>query len=181
MDFVRFNAPDSPGVNQWASAINNEAAIAEIPPCLLAAVVSRETGGQNILQHGMAPGPGCGVGLTQITSGVDWSDIHDPRLHGYHLMDPGQNLYVAAAYYLAPLVKDANRLSQTDIVSYKKFGGGQMAYYVFAGYNAGWGAVQEAIARGIDPDAYTTNHYASDTFRRYMDFVRASHAAARPK
>ena len=56
---------------------------------MLAAIVCRETGGQNILQIGMAPGPGCGVGLTQITSGVDWSVASAPTYPGYGpLLDP---------------------------------------------------------------------------------------------
>ena len=177
MDFVRFSAPAEPGVNQWASGINNEAIIAEIPPCVLAAVVSRETGGQNILQHGMAPGPGCGVGLTQITSGVDWSNIHDPTLHGYHLLTPGDNLYVAAAYYLAPLIKSAGRLQSAQQARFARYGNGQLAYYVFAGYNAGWGAVMHAFDNGTDPDDVTTDHYASDTFARYARFVNESHHA----
>src|SRR5580692_9393946 len=90
-----FRVPWRPALQQY-SALYTEAVegckLAD--PCMLAAIVAQESGGANILQRGMAPGPGCGVGLGQITSGVDWSDPIHPKFQGYDLFDPLQNLHV---------------------------------------------------------------------------------------
>lgn len=174
MNFIRFNAPSHPELMQFQEAINAEAIIAGVPPCALAAIVWRETGGQNILQIGVTPGPGCGVGLTQITAGVDWSNITAPTLHGYNLMNPADNLYVAAAYYLAPAIAAAARLRRDNRNEFNRFGDGQQLYYAFAAYNAGSGAVQRALANGEDPNTKTTDSYASDTYAKYLALVQES-------
>lgn len=175
MDFVAFKAPSHPALNGLASIINTEATIAKIPPCFLAAVVNRETGGQNIFQEGVPRGPGCGVGLAQITSGVDWDNPVKPTFEGYDLMDEADNLYVAGAFFLAPAIKSALRLQIADPVGFQQFGGGQVIYYAAAAYNAGWGAVISRFKAGKDPDGGTTDGYAHAVYEFYAAFVAESH------
>ncbi len=104
MDFVKLNDPSHPELMKYQNDIQYAADQASIPACLLAAIVWRESGGQNIYQIGVPHGPGCGVGLTQITAGVDWSNPDDPTFQGYHLMTPSDNLYVSANFFLKGLV-----------------------------------------------------------------------------
>jgi len=177
MDYIHFHAPSHPALMQWQSPINNESEIAKIPPCLLAAIVWRETGGVNELQIGVPTGPGCGVGLTQITSNVDWSNISDPTYAGYHIYTkPADNLYVAAAYYLAPLLASAARAQRDYPAEFTVSCHGQQVVFVAAGYNAGLGAVQNAMAQGVDVDIFTTNGYAADCLSKYESLVAESHA-----
>lgn len=176
MDIVSFASPKDPGVDQWRLAINQAAIKADVPPCLLAAIVDRESGGRNVFQEGMPAGPGCGVGLTQITYGVNWNAITDPTFNGYHLLVPTDNLFVAANFFLGPAISEC---AQAKLISPGKFQAschGQIVYGASAAYNAGWGAVQEAMDRGYDCDKYTTNNYASYVFDRYLYYVQQSHA-----
>ena len=175
MDFVAFSSPSNPALNSWRAVINNEASIAGVPPCLLAAIIARETGGQNILQKGMTPGPGCGVGLTQITEGVLWSVISNPTLHGYSLLDPAQNCYVASAYFLSPLITSAAREQKNQPQAFNISCQGQIIYAVACGYNAGWGTVMSAMENSEDADHFTTNYYAHDVLAKYVAFVQESH------
>lgn len=175
MDNVLFNDPSHPALNALRSLINNEAQIAKVAPCLLAAIVARETGGRNVLQEGVAPGPGCGVGLCQITAGVDWSNLDVPTFQGYPLLNEADNLYVAGAYFLAPLVASAARVQRDNPHAFEVSCRGQIVYAVAAGYNAGWGEVQKALARGVDCDGGTTDGYAADVLAKYEEFVAASH------
>lgn len=158
----------------YASAVNNEAQIAKVPPCLLAAIMWRETGGTNEYQIGMPHAPGCGVGLTQITSNVEWSNPDDPTLDGFHLMKPADNLYVAAAYYLAPLLANAARAQRDVPAAFEASCRGQQVFAVAAGFNAGWGAVQRALAEGVDADRFTTDAYAGDVLVKYEELVTES-------
>ncbi len=174
MNFVGFNAPNHPALMAYQHDINGEAEVAKIPPCLLAAIVWRESGGQNILQEGMSPGPGCGVGLTQITAGVDWSLPQNPSFQGYDLLHPADNLYVAAAFFLAPLISQAERAQRDTPAPFAVACKGQIVYAVAAGYNAGWGAVQTAMFRGVDADEYTSNNYAKDVLGKYALLVQES-------
>ncbi len=176
MDFVRFNAPSHPALMAYQHDVNGEAEIAKIPPCLLAAIVWRETGGQNILQIGMEPGPGCGVGLTQITSDVDWSAPAKPSYQGYDLLVAADNLYVAAAFFLAPALAAAVRLQRDNPAGFSVACHGQLVYGAAGAYNAGTGALQQAVAQGVDLDVYTTNNYASDVLAKYLALVGESHS-----
>lgn len=175
MDSVHFNAPSHPALMAYQHDINGEAEVAKIPPCLLAAIVWRESGGQNILQEGMSPGPGCGVGLTQITASVDWSNPSKPVFQGYDLLNAADNLYVAAAFFLAPLITQATRAQRDQPDAFAAACKGQIIYAVAAGYNAGWGAVTDAMFRLTDVDANTTNGYATDTLAKYEALVAESH------
>lgn len=166
---------------QFASAINNEAEIAKVPPCALAAIVARETGGQNILQYGADPATGllpdgstAGVGLCQITAGVDWSDPAHPKYKGYDLWNPADNLYVAAAWFLAPAIATATRLQRDYPATFARFGDGQILFWAFAAYNAGDGWIEEAASQGRNPDNGTTDGYAADAYSKYLAFVQAS-------
>ena len=177
MNFASFNAPQHPALMAYQHDINGEAEIAKIPPCLLAAIVWRESSGQNILQEGMPPGPNCGVGLTQITAGVDWSNLAQPTFQGYRLLDPADNLYVAAAFFLAPLISQAARAQRDTPAPFTLSCKGQIIYAVAAGYNAGWGKVSLAMAQGVDCDTFTTNRYATDVLSKYELLVAESTAA----
>jgi hypothetical protein len=126
---------------------------------MLAAIVQRESGGQNIFQEGIPAGPGCGVGLCQITYGVNWADPSFPLYNGENLLDPLANLRIAASVFLEPALE--------------QFPFNHIA--AFAAYNLGIGGVQEEIAQGLDPDALTTgNDYGHDVFANWINFVAAS-------
>jgi hypothetical protein len=175
MDFVKFNDPSHPELMKYQSDIVYASGKANIPSCLLAAIVWRESGGQNILQIGMQPGPGCGVGLTQITAGVDWSNIKDPMYQGYHLMVPADNLYVAANYFLRGLVQSAQNAESNNPAAFQQSCRGQIIFAAACGYNAGWGAVSAAMNQGVDADTKTTNGYGADVLAKYISLVNDSH------
>lgn len=181
MDFVPFNAPDHPALNAFAFSINNQAKAAHIPPCALAAIVSVETGGRSIFQEGVAPGPGCGVGLCQITSGVDWTNLAEPTYHGgeqtWVLLDPSSNLYVAARYFLAPAIDECMALRSSHPTAMNAWNP-EILFYAFGAYNAGFGTVRAAVLEGDNPDRFTTDDYAARAFAAYKSFLLSSHAAA---
>lgn len=155
------SVPWRPALMQYAAAYSDAAQKASlVQPCMLAAIVARETGGQNILQIGMPPGPGCGVGLTQITSNVDWTSPASPAYPGYGpLLDVATNLRVCAIEFLDPLL----RMFPDNHVA------------AFAAYNAGPGAIAAALARGQSPDALTTGHdYGVAVFESWINFTAAS-------
>jgi Transglycosylase SLT domain len=178
MDFVKFNDPAHPELMKYQNDILYASAQANIPSCLLAAIVLRESGGQNILQHGVPPGPGCGVGLTQITAGVDWANMGDPTYQGYHMLKPADNLYVAANFFLRGLVKSAESAKANDPAAFEKSCRGQLVFAVACGYNAGWGAVESAMSQGVDADTKTTNGYGADVLAKYSMLVADSHKNA---
>jgi hypothetical protein len=177
MDTVELRVPSHPGINALAVSINNQARSAGVPPCALAAIVANETGGRNVYQEGMPKGPGCGVGLCQITSGVNWSGDGPTYLadgQAWDLMDPSSNLYVAAKYYLAPAIAEITNDRINHRTQYERFSG-EVLYFVFAAYNAGLGEVLSCVHTGDDPDAYTTDHYAQRAFILYRTFVAESY------
>jgi hypothetical protein len=175
MDFVQFNDPSQPALMAHRNDIQYAADQAGIPSCLLAAIVWRESGGQNVYQEGVPRGPGCGVGLAQITAGVDWSNPDDPTYQGYHLMTPADNLYVAANFFLKGLVQSASNAQAHDPLAFSNACRGQIVFAVACGYNAGWGAVQSALQQGVDADTRTTNGYGADVLAKYIALVNASH------
>lgn len=179
MDFVVFNDPSTPDINFWRVEINTAAIKANIAPCLLAAIVDRESNGRNILQEGVPAGPGCGVGLCQITYNVDWSVLTRPTFNNYFLLDPEQNLYVAANYFLGPAVSECAQAQSNWPDKFQTACAGQLAYGAAVAYNAGWDAVQMAMDREIDADRFTTNKYATYVFDRYLYYVERSHANAK--
>jgi hypothetical protein len=180
MDFIDFADPGTPAIDAWRKSINGEAKYTKVPPCALAAIVANETGGRNILQEGVPPGPGCGVGLCQVTSGVDWSSLQQPTYNGFHLMDPGANLYVAAEYFLGPAISFATKLKAADEAKFAAFGDGQILFYAMAAYNEGETAVRDRFESGQNPDNGTTDGYAARAMAHYLAFVAVSHEAAVP-
>jgi hypothetical protein len=156
-----FHVMAHPELMRYAANYSRAASgTAAVDPCMLAALVHRESGGQNILQYGMPAGPGCGVGLCQITSGVDWSNPATPVYPGFGLLlDIDVNLRVAATAFLDPLLK--------------QFAGNHLA--AFAAYNAGAGAVQNALRAGRSPDSVTAGgNYGSDVMATWLSFVASS-------
>jgi hypothetical protein len=183
MDYTDFVPLDpSAGTGRWAALINARAHEAKIAPCLLAAIVEQESAGENVLEEGVKPGPGCGCGVTQVTSNVDWSDIANPAYlfegKQWELLDPSANLHVAAKAFLAPALRNCKTLIALCPATTKKFGGGQLVFYIACSFNAGFGAVSRAVYRGTDPDLETTNHYGAAVLATYEAYVAASHAAS---
>jgi hypothetical protein len=131
----------------------------KVEPCMLAAIVDRETGGRNIFQVGVPPGEGCGVGLCQITAGVSWQRPTHPMFQGFELLDPLSNLIVAAKFFLENALE--------------AFPDNHVA--AFAAYNLGGGGVQRELAQHLDPDAETTGHdYGHAVFESWINFTAAS-------
>lgn len=177
MNFVPFavTAAQDPELAPWRELINQVAVNSDtVPPCLLAAIVKRESHGKNVLQDGIPPGPGCGVGLCQITYNVDWSDINNPKFNGYELLDPSQNLHVAANFFLAPAIGEAKEIQATQPAKFAIAADGQVAYGAAAVYNAGWGAMQKALDLATDVDQFTTDNYASGVYGYYLTFCNQS-------
>lgn len=134
-----------------------------VEPCMLAAIVDRETGARNIFQIGMPHAPGCGVGDCQITADVDWTDPLHPTFTRdgvtYDLLDRQQNLIVAAKYFLEPALV--------------QFPDDHVA--AFAAYNLGGGGVQRELQLHEDPDTDTTGRdYGHSVFKEYIDFTAVS-------
>ena len=181
MDFVEYIPSDpNDGVSQWAVSINNQAKSARVPPCALAAIVSRESEGENILQRGVPPGPGAGAGLCQVTYGVRWGSLTAPTFflddNVYDLMEPSSNLYVAAKAFLLPAIVHCEVLRVLCPKTFAKFSP-DILFFAFAAYNSGYDSVRNALYLGQNPDDDTTDFYAKDTLSRYHLYVAASHAA----
>lgn len=156
-----FSVPWRPALMKYAELYKLASAGCEMAdPCMLAAIVARESGGQNILQHGVSPGPRCGVGLCQITYGVSWANISQPSYPGYgDLFDPLVNLKVAAHCFLEPALE--------------RFPGNHRA--AFDAYNLGLSSVAQEIADAISPDAWTTdNDYGISVLTDWINFSAAS-------
>jgi hypothetical protein len=186
MDSVAFADKSVPAIFALAASINGEAAYTKVPPCALAAIIANETGGKNELQEGADPATGllpdgtqCGVGVCQITDGIDqpWNPKR-PTYAGFDLLNPAQNMFVACEYFLAPAIKFAQGLQVADPEKFAQFGDGQVLFYAFAAYNEGEGAVKERFEGGQNPDNGTTDGYAARAMKAYIGFVAASHAAA---
>lgn len=176
MDFVAFSDPSVPSVDQWRRSINNQANASKVPPCALAAIVMRESGGRNVFQAGMPLGAGCGVGLTQITANVNWTNPNAPTYNGtsYMLLDPSSNLYVAAEYFLRPAIQECLLLRERHGAVMNAISP-DILYFVFAAYNMGFGGMENEVLAGRDPDHVTTDNYAKGTLGFYYGFINASH------
>jgi Transglycosylase SLT domain len=188
MDYIAFTPldPNDP-VGRWAVSINTQARAASIPPCLLAAIVQRESGGENILEVGVPPGPGCGAGLCQITSGpISWAVLTNPqyKFQGQYwdLLDPSSNLFIAARAFLKPALVNCATLVALCPQTTSKFGNGQLAFYVACSYNAGFSTVTNAVYAGQNPDFVTTfeqgSYYGSAVLATYEQYVTGSHTMA---
>jgi len=179
MNFLRFNAAVEPALAAYADAINAAAVASGVPAYFIAAEIMRESGGQNILQIGVAPGPGCGVGPCQITYAVQWDDIANPTFVGasgtvYHLMDPAQNIMCAAVEFMKPLIAQMEALRDRLPANFGTICRGQILFAVAGGYNAGYQEVHDAVVNCTPVDDGTTNGYATDVFRRYLNYCTAA-------
>ena len=178
MDFVSFVVPSGWGndFSKIVASIRNQAHAALVPSCALAAIVKRESNGQNIFQVGVPhSSPDCGYGYCQITFGANRADPEHPSygIDGktYDLFDPSSNLFVAARGFLAPAITDMLRLR--DAIGVEKMSN-EILYYAFAAYNAGSFRVSQTIRGGGNVDNITTDNYASATLLFYKQAVTAS-------
>jgi hypothetical protein len=180
VNFVTFSASADAEVGPLADQINEACRGTVIPPCFLAAIVKRETGGRNILQIGVPPGPGCGVGVCQITYAVRWDDTSRPTFSGasgreYDLQSVPDNLACAVVEFLTPLAGQMESLRSVSPTLYGQCAAGQILCGVAAGYNAGYAPVASAVANAQQVDSVTTGgNYASAVFQSYLDFCVAS-------
>ena len=135
------HSPLQSEVLPWKKLINNAAVRHEIDPALIAAIISRESRGKNIIGD-----YGHGRGLMQI----------DDRWHrefldsNYDGLEPGANIDYGTKLLRANL---------------DRFDGDVRA--AIAAYNAGVGAVHRALGQGKDVDRVTTGgNYSSDILAR---------------
>jgi len=128
-----------------------------MPPAVLAGIVSRESRGRNVIGDG-----GFGHGLAQIDSGSfgqwtrDWRAAGMPAEAGLH---KGAEVFANKRRYLRnkfPNLTESQLLSAT-----------------LSSYNAGEGAVARTIRQGRDPDSRTTGgDYARDVLNRASVFAQ---------
>jgi membrane-bound lytic murein transglycosylase MltF len=169
MDFVDYADPAKPAIDRFRDLINRFAKAASVPPCALAAIVERESGGDpNAIS---ADG---GYGLCQITSGVDAHGVYTQT--GANMLDPASNLETAARFFLAPAIAQCEQLRARFAPRMNPIAP-EILYFAFCAYNAGFGAVQSAVQNGTDPDARTTNRYGAGTLALYHADLAASHTA----
>lgn len=156
-----FLMPRRPALMQYTELFDQAAKeTASVDPCMLAAIVNHESGGRNVIHDCAAPGPGCGVGLCRIASGVVWSKSASPNYPGFgDPLDPLTNLRIAATEFLQPAL---DQFPFNHIAA-------------FAAYNLGIDAVREEIAEGLDPDERTTGaNYGHAVFSDWINFAATS-------
>jgi hypothetical protein len=178
MDFREYMDPTNNAIDRYRLEINAQAKAATVPPCALAAIVEQESGGQNILQQGISPGPGCGVGLCQITFGVDWSDPLDPRFGRHALLTPVDNLTVGASEFLKPAI-DAMITLRAFHGDYMESVNEALLFWVFCCYNAGIDFVEGCVKDHRDPDEETTAFYGTRALTLYQRNLERSATAAK--
>ena len=169
MDFVDYADPAKPAIDRFRDLINRFAKAASVPACALAAIVERESGGD----PNAVSGDG-GYGLCQITSGVDAHGVFTQT--GANMLDPASNLETAARFFLEPAIAQCETLharfaQRMDAIA------PEILFFAFCAYNAGFGAVEDAVRNGADPDARTTSRYGAGTLALYHAALAASHAA----
>ena len=153
-DPVLCSASGHPGIDRWDSLINKIAPQYGVPPNLCKAHILYESGGDpNVV--GKIPPPG--YGLLQITSGVV-----DGKYNGENILDPYTNIKVGCRDFIAPLI----RAFPTNLAA------------VIAGFNAGPGAEDTAIADGLSPATTTYGAWYVPAVQNAFSFLNAtSHAS----
>jgi hypothetical protein len=154
------NFPWRPDMMKYQVAIKAAIALtcprATVSQCMLAALIERESNFINGFQTGVPRGPGCGVGLTQITAGVNWSNPNDPMYAGLSLLDPHSNLVVCLQSFLIPAIN--------------AFPGDHQA--AFDAYNLGARGVKLEQAAGESPDQNTTGgNYGRSVFQSWITYA----------
>ena len=135
--------PWRPDIMAYEPAIDwavDSAGNRSVSPMMVAAIIDRESNWRNIFQEGVERGTGCGVGLCQVTYGVDWTDMNKPKFRGVDLTVPRYNIAVAIRNFLLPALQAFPNSHQE----------------AFDAYNLGIGGVQGEIAAGESPDTFTT-------------------------
>jgi hypothetical protein len=162
-----FDVSWHPSLMQYASLYTKAANLCKnVEPCMLAAITNRESGGRNVIQAGtnlttmlLGDGTRPGVGVCQITAGVDWTDLKSPKFETFELWDPLSNITVAARFFLQP--------------GLDQFPNDHRA--AFDSFNLGGGGVQQEIAHGVDPNALTTGgNYGITVFTDWINFTAVS-------
>lgn len=160
--------PNHPELMQYAAAYSQAVSgTSDIDECMLAAFTSRESGGQNILQIGLEPGPGTGVGLLQIIDKVDWKNTSNPIYPGYGpLLDPTINLTVGAHEYIQPALS----MLQKFTLPTSPYAESLRYIAAFDSFNMGPDHIESTLSSGIDPTLYTTGHdYGTTVFHDWLD------------
>jgi len=147
-----FKVPGLPELMRYAALYDQAAKeTAAVDPCMLAAIVNRESRRRSRRD---------GVGLCAISSGLERSRSGSPNYPGFgDPLDPLTNLRIAATDFLQPALE---QFPYNHIAA-------------FAAYNIGIDAVLQEIAQGLDPDERTTGaNYGHAVFADWINFAATS-------
>ena len=148
-------------INNLAPMITRYAQQYNIPPAILAGLVSRESRGRNVIGDN-----GYGHGLGQIDSGSFPGWTRRWRANG---RPAGEGLRKAAEVFDAKRRYLRGRFPQMNEQELLKS--------TLSAYNAGEGAVARAVRRGRDTDSVTTGRdYARDVLNRASVFAQQNRA-----
>ena len=143
-------------IGTLAPMISRVATRYDIPPAILAAIVSRESRGRNVIGDN-----GYGHGLAQVDSGsfLEWTRRW--RASG---MPAEEGLRKGAEVF-------ANKRAFLK-GRFPSLTNEQLTAATLSSYNAGEGTVAWALRRGVSPDKYTTGkNYSKDVINRAMVFA----------
>lgn len=154
LDMIEATKAGHPGVDQWNTLINKYAPQYGVPPNLLKAHVLYESGGDaNVVSFDQ------GCGLCQITSGV--TKQNGMYLYqGSNILAPGYNLTVACKNFIKPNIE----AFPNDLDA------------IIAAFNAGIGAVRNAIKHGTPMTEVTYGEWYVPSVRgAYQWFCAQAH------
>ncbi|MEE2902339.1 MAG: hypothetical protein VYC39_08415, partial [Myxococcota bacterium] len=153
---LREAGEDLPRIQNLSTMIDRVANRYDIPPSILAGIVSRETRGRNVIGDN-----GHGHGLAQVDSGSfgqwtrNWRASGMPAEEG---LRKGAEIFANKREYLR------NRFPQLTP--------DELMTATLSAYNAGEGAVGRALQRGVSADSVTTGKdYARDVLNRASVFA----------
>lgn len=143
-------------IRRWAPMISRIAERYDISPAILAAIVSRESRGRNVIGDN-----GYGHGLVQVDSGSFRAWTRRWRASG---MPPEEGLRKGAEVFASKRSYLRGRFP--DLTNDK------LTAATLSSYNAGEGTVAWALRRGASPDRYTTGrNYSRDVLNRAAVFA----------
>lgn len=148
-----------PALSRWSEFVVRASQAHGVPESLLFAIISRESGGQNIRGDG-----GHGRGLTQIDDRFHgpWLDAHQQGMDPESNIDEGARILREAVDWFDTHQHLLPQLSDTAF----------RLRCAIAAYNAGPGGVLRAVRAGEDPDHFTTGgDYSRDVLRRRAEFL----------